>query len=81
MGAVVQRRSALLLAVVTEAQTTEHALLNCPAYADLRAAPRFAPLFANLPAHARLNAFVRSADQHTLGACVHACFERHSAAT
>jgi hypothetical protein len=48
---------------------------------DLRAALRFAPLLANLPAHARMRAFVRYADQHTLGAFVHACFERRTVAT
>jgi hypothetical protein len=57
-------------------KTAEHALLDCPAYADLRAEPRFVPLFGNLPALARMRAFVRSADQHTLGAFVHACVER-----
>jgi hypothetical protein len=62
-------------------ETAEHALLDCPAYADLRAEPRFAPLFANLPALARMRAFARSADQHTLGAFVHACFERRTVAT
>jgi hypothetical protein len=61
-------------------ETAEHALLDCPAYADLRAAPRFAPLFADLPAHDRMRALVRSADQHALGAFVHACFERRTVA-
>jgi hypothetical protein len=61
-------------------ETAEHALLDCPAYADLRAEPRFAPLFANLSALARMCAFARSADQHTLGAFVHACFERRTVA-
>jgi hypothetical protein len=46
----------------------------------LPAAPRFAPLFADLPAHDRMRALVRSADQHTLGAFVHACFERRTVA-
>jgi hypothetical protein len=55
-------------------ETAEHALLDCPAYADLRAEPRFAPLFANLPALARMH-------QHKLGAFVHACFERRTVAT
>jgi hypothetical protein len=62
------------------AETAEHALLDCPAYADLRAAPRFASLFADLPAHARMRALVRSADERTLGAFVHDCFERRTVA-
>jgi hypothetical protein len=37
-------------------ETAEHALLDCPAYAELRAEPLFAPLFANLPAHACMRA-------------------------
>jgi hypothetical protein len=58
-----------------------HWLLDCLACAGLRAALHFAPLFADLPAHARMHALVRSADQHTLGAFVHACFERRTLAT
>ena len=42
-------------------ETAEHALLDCTAYARLRAQARFAPLFASpLPAGERLRAFVRS---------------------
>jgi hypothetical protein len=59
-------------------ETSEHALLDCPAYAGLRADPRFSPLFAALPAQTRLRALASAADQFALGAFVHACFERRA---
>lgn len=61
-------------------ETAEHALLDCPAYAPLRADARFASLFARpLPAGAaRWAAFARGCDQHVLASYVHACFENHS---
>ena len=60
------------------AETAEHALLDCPAYADLRSTARFSPLFANPPAQARMRALAGAADQYALGAFVHACFERRT---
>jgi hypothetical protein len=45
------------------------------------AAPRFAPLFVNLPAHARMHARLCSADLQTCGAFVHTCYERRTLAT
>ncbi|KAI8466642.1 MAG: hypothetical protein J3K34DRAFT_432988, partial [Monoraphidium minutum] len=62
----------------TAAETAEHALLDCPAYADLRSTARFSPLFANPPAQARMRALAGAADQFALGAFVHACFERRT---
>jgi hypothetical protein len=61
-------------------ETAEHALLDCPAYALLRADARFASLFAQpLPAGAaRWPAFVRTHDQQTLASFVHAFFEDRS---
>jgi hypothetical protein len=61
-------------------ETAEHALLDCPAYAPLRADARFASHFAQpLPAGAaRWPAFVRTHDQQTLASFVHACFEDRS---
>jgi hypothetical protein len=58
-------------------ETAEHALLDCPAYADLRSDPHFSPLFATpLAPPARLRAFARNPDQRTLGAFVHAVFTK-----
>jgi hypothetical protein len=58
-------------------KTAEHALLDCSAYAPLRADARFASLFAQpLPAGAaRWPAFVHTHDQRTLASLVHACVE------
>ena len=60
-----------------------HVLLDCPAYAALRASAPFSSLFptapsAPAPALARLHALVRVPDQYTLGAFVHACFEQRA---
>ena len=59
-------------------ETAEHALLDCPHYAHLRADPRFAPLFQQtMPPLSRMRTFVQQQHQHKLAAFVHACFERH----
>ncbi|KAI8465314.1 MAG: hypothetical protein J3K34DRAFT_91905 [Monoraphidium minutum] len=68
----------LLQPTSSKAETAEHALLDCPAYADLRSTARFSPLFANPPAQARMRALAGAADQYALGAFVHACFERRT---
>ena len=65
------------------AESAAHALLDCPAYADLRASSPFSTLFPTPPpapalAPVRLHAFIRSPDQYTLSAFVHACFERRA---
>ena len=61
-------------------ETAEHALLDCPAYADLRDQPRYAPLFeAPLPQQRRMRAFAHQHRQRLLGEFVHACFERRTA--
>ena len=61
------------------AETTEHALLDCPAYAPLRSDAQFAPLFtAPVPAQARLRAFIHQPQQHILAHYIHACFEKRS---
>ena len=60
-------------------ETAEHALLDCPAYADLRESARFAPLFENpLPPQARMRAVASQKFQRLLAEFVHACFERHA---
>ena len=60
-------------------ETSEHALLDCPAYADLRSDAQFAPLFAApLPAQARLRTFIHQPQQHILAQFVHTCFERRA---
>ena len=65
-------------------ETAEHALLDCPAYADLRSGLRFAPLFAGLasaPLAPRLRELASQPQQTLLAAFVHACFELRSAAS
>ena len=63
-------------------ETAEHALLDCPAYADLRTDERFAELFEEQrpppPPESRLRAFVVQPRQPQLAAFVHACFERRT---
>ena len=48
-------------------ETAEHALLDCPAYAELRESARFAPLCENaLPPQVRMRAFASQKFQRLL---------------
>ena len=58
-------------------ETPEHVLMDCPAHADLRAKPRFAPLFqAAAPPLSAFRAFVSQPRQYSLAEFTFLCFER-----
>ena len=58
-------------------ETPEHVLLDCPAHAELRSNPRYAPLFqAAAPPLSRWRAFVNQQHQHRLAEYLSKCFER-----
>lgn len=58
-------------------ETAAHVLLDCPAHNDLRARPRFAPLFqAAAPPLSSFRAFMTQPRQYSLAEFTSICFER-----